>query len=1149
MKFRRTGKIIAVQAIILLALAASAANTRLAIGTLGLSQDNQDEVLADLVANNLSGESGVELVERRELDAVLKEASLSRSGLVRAKDAVRVGALLRADQFLLGGAFRLNGTNNLMVRLVDARTGAIRAISVFGESSKLQPMADVIAAFVRAEVLRPATEHRDYLAIGVVQNLGVNNRFADFPVQMRAYLAAHLGEQVTVLERDVVSFLANEVRLDLAGLTDQKGGPAPQMQFGFWIVDGFYQSYEVAEPEVQLRLRIERVLGGQTLATLQGKPDDGFFHQIRDAIVESLNRPLADQAAPTRLGEIEALEARGRQLIDYRPAGLMCPASVRPRAAFNPDRITNTVTEATRVYESILLLDPQNNAAKMRLAACLIYDPNSTVVLNDVNPKPGADRSQELYREVIATGDRAYADDARLSLACSYRGFKGMELLRRFEHESSDRAAQAEFRMYRQRMLELLSHQTPYAITIEQLMPYYRQELLDQLADIREHPRDDVDICFDSVLFAYRFRPPDRERITNELLPELLQAFPELEPYLLLTAAGEQVSTNSPVTAQFLASLKRCEEHPETVFQPKSYFTHLSSTLEEEKAVGRAGVCTQYQRTFDNRQYATIIAMALARQQAVAKGLAPPLTALGKRRLGESYLELERWKEALEVFDALADVPPELKNRCRAHLHLAAESEEPPAAAWTNLTDIAKVELAYDCMGKKQWGTALAILESMGRRTVRMNSGGAWGYAFTPVLPAVVADECRVKAGRPKLVDPARFELGEMPYVRFMPPGPRFFAFQAVGDDLWLATYSQIKRFSGPGPFLATNACELHEFQRTTQTPATAIYVGRDYVWAGTADDGLIELDRRTGSCRRFTMADGLLVNGICYLYLDSQTLWIGYGHGENGAMGTMDIAAHKFSAFTPNLPAGAETNSQPYWNQPRLENRQAAPQRPVIAMAPLDNQLCFAVESKGLQLFRNSDRTWTTIGDPEHGTNNPIYMKTTPTGRRQWGWLPLMGWPSTRFSALASDVKQGLLLVAMHESLQDIGHNERSEFGGLILFDYRKNEAEWLRNGDGLPSNEVTALDMAGNVAWVGGRGFVAFVDLPSRQVVRLAFVSASRVQKIQLGSRFAWIQISCGVDFYPDAGNARTGVYRIERTTVEPATKMAASPMPERL
>ncbi len=245
---KRIGALWVVHTILLLTLSVSGASTRLAIGTLGLTETTLDRDLGDLLVARLSAVPEFDLVERRELDRVLKEASLSLSGIVRAKDAVRFGTLLRVDQFLLGSSAPINGTNRLVIRLVNARTGVIEAIDVFRDTRSLDTLAGKIADFVRAESKHPLQGHRDYLAIGVIQNLGVNNRFSDFPAQMRGAVAAHFSGKVIVLERDVISFLANEVRLDMAGLTERDGGPSARMQFGFWIVDGFYQSYEVAEP-------------------------------------------------------------------------------------------------------------------------------------------------------------------------------------------------------------------------------------------------------------------------------------------------------------------------------------------------------------------------------------------------------------------------------------------------------------------------------------------------------------------------------------------------------------------------------------------------------------------------------------------------------------------------------------------------------------------------------------------------------------------------------------------------------------------------------------------------------------------------------------------------------------------------------------
>src|SRR3954471_12603495 len=149
------------------ALAADA-KIHVAIGTFGLTPEKRDGELADLIAAHLSPAPEFELVERRELNAVLKAASLGLSGTVRAKDAVRIGALLRAHQFLLGTSFSISGTNRLIIRLVDARTGVIRAIDVFRDSGSLESLAGEIAGYVRAESKRPVQGHRDFLAIGVV---------------------------------------------------------------------------------------------------------------------------------------------------------------------------------------------------------------------------------------------------------------------------------------------------------------------------------------------------------------------------------------------------------------------------------------------------------------------------------------------------------------------------------------------------------------------------------------------------------------------------------------------------------------------------------------------------------------------------------------------------------------------------------------------------------------------------------------------------------------------------------------------------------------------------------------------------------------------------------------------------------------------
>ena len=104
---------------------------RLAIGWLGLPDEARNGQVADLLTAELSRAKGLELVDRQSLGTVLRELELNLSGVTRAKDAVRVGKLLHAEWFLLGSTVPAGGSNAVIARIVDARTGVMRDVGVF----------------------------------------------------------------------------------------------------------------------------------------------------------------------------------------------------------------------------------------------------------------------------------------------------------------------------------------------------------------------------------------------------------------------------------------------------------------------------------------------------------------------------------------------------------------------------------------------------------------------------------------------------------------------------------------------------------------------------------------------------------------------------------------------------------------------------------------------------------------------------------------------------------------------------------------------------------------------------------------------------------------------------------------------------------
>lgn len=94
--------------------------------------------LTEMMISDLSRLSALRLVERRSLDEVLKEQSLSLSGLVDEESALQVGRLLQA-RYLLAGRLLFSGSLvTLSGRITDTETGEIAAAATrTGEAASL----------------------------------------------------------------------------------------------------------------------------------------------------------------------------------------------------------------------------------------------------------------------------------------------------------------------------------------------------------------------------------------------------------------------------------------------------------------------------------------------------------------------------------------------------------------------------------------------------------------------------------------------------------------------------------------------------------------------------------------------------------------------------------------------------------------------------------------------------------------------------------------------------------------------------------------------------------------------------------------------------------------------------------------------------
>jgi len=158
----------------------------------GLGAQVTDLLFAELVADER-----MYLVDREDLDEILKELELSRSGLVNSSEAARVGQLTGAKILLTGSVIQVDGKLYLVAKIIGTETSRVLGASVKGDlRDELDALAGQLAGEVaktietRAEdlIARPRTRE-DRLA-AVKETLGDAKR----PIVKVAVSERHVGQ-------------------------------------------------------------------------------------------------------------------------------------------------------------------------------------------------------------------------------------------------------------------------------------------------------------------------------------------------------------------------------------------------------------------------------------------------------------------------------------------------------------------------------------------------------------------------------------------------------------------------------------------------------------------------------------------------------------------------------------------------------------------------------------------------------------------------------------------------------------------------------------------------------------------------------------------------------------------------------------------
>lgn len=615
---------------------------RLAIGNLGFSNDQQNGEVADLTLANLTGAPGLDLVERRSLENVLRELNLSLSGLVRAREAVRVGKLLRADWFLLGTEARIGNSNSVVVRMVDARTGILRDATVLDAESDLRSLAVQLANFVRRcrQNTADAMPQR-YLAIGAFEDVSVNNRQASFPSQLRSYLTtAYQGTGVTLLEREAADAVFDEVRLDLAGLTADSDMNAQQpLLSAYWLVDGKFQSHENDGFQVELILNITRMFGNMSEAKFRGVPDESLMRQVKGAIDSAMNdKGLA--ALPSRRTEARSQLLKAKELARSDPEWFSSPRFSDFPSADEAARRKRNGDEAIHALETALLLDPTNNEAKLYLAHGLErYRPERI------------EEARDDWFEILETTPRdRWASQTESDLRWSFYGANADQEAGKWFDFAARRTSNQTARAYYVQQ----AHDARARAGLQQMdeksgtNEVGLQFLFDSVQQTKDFWEHKASGCRGALGFYDYTRALGTNKIviakaTAEVLPRLKEKFPELAPHLTAVVLSYQSETNGPIMSEFQTYLDTAIAHPDQIYNTYMFWAQITDHV--------------YGWCFDHGSYDLVVRLIQERQRAEREHHADRFFDEERIMLAYAFMGEQRWREALDIFNTYSNRP------------------------------------------------------------------------------------------------------------------------------------------------------------------------------------------------------------------------------------------------------------------------------------------------------------------------------------------------------------------------------------------------------------------------------------------------------------------------------------------------------------
>jgi TolB-like protein len=123
----------------------------------GAEVADQGQQVTDLMFANLATNPDLFLVDREDLDTVLKEQELSLSGVVKTEEAVQVGRLTGAKILVTGSVMQVGSSRYVIAKIIGTETSRVLGASVKGlVSDELDGLVEQLAEKVGTTVVEKA---------------------------------------------------------------------------------------------------------------------------------------------------------------------------------------------------------------------------------------------------------------------------------------------------------------------------------------------------------------------------------------------------------------------------------------------------------------------------------------------------------------------------------------------------------------------------------------------------------------------------------------------------------------------------------------------------------------------------------------------------------------------------------------------------------------------------------------------------------------------------------------------------------------------------------------------------------------------------------------------------------------------------------